>query len=142
MSSTLQHRTSHLTKALSHRSFKMRYLGYSISPRRKHHQFSTHYDALQRFKSRSSSAPQNTLKKLRWTRYVYRSPGPVDVPDPTSHFLQLREILDQSSMTRLLGPGSSVFAAPHSGFAVWDKAIEGVKPGTIGRSFKTMHASQ
>jgi hypothetical protein len=49
-----------------------------------------------------------------------------------SRFGQLREILDQSSMTRLLGPGSSVFAAPHSGFAVWDQAIEGVKPGTIG----------
>jgi hypothetical protein len=52
--------------------------------------------------------------------------------DPISTY-QLREILDQSSMTRLLGPGSSVFAAPHSGFAVWDQAIEGVKPGTIGR---------
>lgn len=35
-------------------------------------------------------------------------------------------------MTRLLGPESSVFAAPHSGFAVWDKPIEGVTPGTIG----------
>ncbi|KAI5455387.1 hypothetical protein NCC49_000200 [Naganishia albida] len=35
-------------------------------------------------------------------------------------------------MTRLIGPGSSVFAAPHSGFAVWDKPIQGVKPGTIG----------
>lgn len=45
---------------------------------------------------------------------------------------QLRAILDKSSMTRLLGPGSSVFAAPHSGFAVWDKPVEDVKPGTIG----------
>ncbi|KAJ9101979.1 hypothetical protein QFC20_005128 [Naganishia adeliensis] len=45
---------------------------------------------------------------------------------------ELRAILDKSSMTRLLGPGSSVFAAPHSGFAVWDKPIEDVKPGTIG----------
>ena len=39
-------------------------------------------------------------------------------------------------MTRLLGPGSSVFAAPHSGFAVWDKVIDGVKAGTIGTSLE------
>ncbi|KAJ9123130.1 hypothetical protein QFC22_001321 [Naganishia vaughanmartiniae] len=45
---------------------------------------------------------------------------------------ELRGILDQSAMTRLLGPGSSVFAAPHSGLAVWDKPLDAVKPGTIG----------
>ncbi|KAJ9107433.1 hypothetical protein QFC21_000884 [Naganishia friedmannii] len=55
----------------------------------------------------------------------------------TSHFeedemKELRGILDQSAMTRLLGPGSSVFAAPHSGLAVWDRPIDAVKSGTIG----------
>jgi hypothetical protein len=37
-------------------------------------------------------------------------------------------------MTRMLGPGSSVFAAPHGGLAVWDNPINAVKAGTIGDS--------
>lgn len=37
-------------------------------------------------------------------------------------------------MTRMLGPGSSVFAVPHSGLAVWNKPLDAVRAGTIGNS--------